>query len=219
LGTLIAVVAVFWQDLRDLSKAWWQGLRQRRPLGTASSRLAWWIALGTIPAVLTGLLLETFFEALFDSPRAVGIILFVTAALLVLSELFGRRQRGLEASTWIDGLWIGLGQAVAIAPGLSRSGATIASGILRGFTREAAARFSFLLSVPIIAGTGLLQLVRLFGEGGGKSYLPALAIGFVAAAASGYGAIRFLLAYVRRRALYPFAFYCIALGIVVLIVL
>ncbi|MBN1484161.1 MAG: undecaprenyl-diphosphatase UppP [Chloroflexia bacterium] len=219
LGTLVAVLGVFWRDLLDILQAWGQGLRQGRPLGTPQARLAWWIALGTVPAALAGLLLEETFEKLFASPRAVGGILLLTAVLLLLGEFLGRRQRGLENLSWWEALLVGLAQAAAIAPGLSRSGATIAAAMLRGLRREEAARFSFLLSVPIITGTGLLQLLRLLGTEALSLSLPALLAGFAAAALAGYAAIRFLLNYVRQRPLYPFALYCAILGVLVMVLL
>ena len=219
LGTLLAVVAVFWRDLLDLLKGWWQGLRQGRPLETTEARLAWWIILGTVPAVLAGLLLEKSFERIFGSPRAVGGFLLLTALLLALGEWRGRRERDLDTLTWLDSLLIGIGQAAAIAPGLSRSGATIATGMLRGLKRETSARFSFLLSMPIIAGTGLLQLARLILSDNGEIPALVLLVGFLAAAVSGYAAIRFLLNYVRRRPLYPFALYCVVVGLLTIVLL
>ncbi len=212
LGTLVAVVAIFWRDLLDLFRAWVLALRHRRPLETSPARLAWWILLGTLPAALAGLLLEEIFEVLFGTPPAAGGFLLLTALLLLLGELLARQRRDLTGVTWLDGLLIGIAQAVAIAPGLSRSGATIATGLFRGLTREAATRFSFLLSVPIVAGTGLLQLFRLFLDRSEPASAPVLLVGFLAAALSGYAAIRLLLAYVRRRPLYPFALYCLLLG-------
>jgi len=220
LGTLTAVVVVFWRDLRSLLAAWWEGLRHGKPFETAPARLAWWIVLGTVPAVLAGLLLEDTFEQLFGTPRAVGGFLLLTALTLLLSERLGRRQRNLDTLTWLDSLLIGIGQAAAIAPGLSRSGATIATGMFRGLERKEATRFSFLLSIPIIAGTGLLQLVKLVvgTEPAQFSALPLL-VGFLAAAISGYAAIRFLLNYVQRRPLYPFALYCAIVGLGALLLL
>lgn len=213
LGTLLAVLAAFWRDLVQILAAWWRGLRRRRPLETAHARLAWWIVLGTVPATLAGLFLEEIVTGWFGQPKVVGGFLVLTALLLVLAELVGRRRRGLDALTWLDALLVGLGQAVAIAPGLSRSGTTMAVGIFRGLTREAAARFSFLLSVPIIAGAGLVQLLKAIGRGQLQGQLLPLLIGFPAAALCGYAAIRLLLAYLRRGPLYPFAAYCAVLGL------
>jgi undecaprenyl-diphosphatase len=187
-------------------------------------RMAWVIILGSVPAALAGLLFEGFFEMLFGTPRLVSVLLLVTAALLALSEWLStseRRSGGRELSalTWFDALFIGLGQALAIAPGISRSGATIAAGLVRGVRRDAAARFSFLLSTPVILGAGIWQLKDLVHQLGPlassewTAVLGALIVGFVAAALSGYVCIRFLLSYLRRGKLYPFALYCAMVGV------
>ena len=144
-------------------------------------------------------------------------MLLVTALLLTLGEVLGQQQRDLSQLTWLDSMLIGIAQAAAIVPGLSRSGATISTGLLRGLTRPAAARFSFLLSIPIVAGAGLLQLLKfLLDKEPPLTALPLL-VGFLAAAACGYAAIRFLLAYLRRRPLYPFAIYCTIVGVLAIV--
>jgi undecaprenyl-diphosphatase len=219
LATLIAVVAVFWRDLLGLLVSWWQGLWSGQPFKTTESCLAWYVILATIPGILAGLLLEKAFESLFASPRAVGGFLLLTALLLVLAEVLGRRQRDITKIRWLDSLLIGIGQAAAITPGISRSGATIAVGMFRGLTREASARFSFILSVPIITGAGLAQMVRLVRYGDLSAEAPLLLVGFIAAAICGYASIRLLLAYLRKRPLYPFAAYCVVVGILALILL
>lgn len=219
LATLLAVVAVFWRDLRWLIVSWWKGLRRGQPFKATESRLAWWVILGTVPGILTGLFLEKTFESLFASPHAVGAFLLLTALLLVLAEILGKRQRDLSGITWLDSLLIGIGQAAAIAPGLSRSGATIAVGMFRGLTRESAARFSFILSVPIIAGAGLAQLTKLVRYGDLLAEAPLLLVGFVAAAVCGYASIRLFLAYLRKWPLYPFTAYCVVVGILALTLL
>jgi undecaprenyl-diphosphatase len=213
LATLIAVIAVFWRDVGTLIAAWWKGVWGGKPLKTIESRIAWWIIVGTIPGVLAGVLLESTFESLFSEPRAVGGFLLATALLLVLADILGKRQRGFLDITWWDGLLIGVGQAASISPGLSRSGTTISVGMYCGLSREAAARFSFILAIPIILGAGLVNLVELVRQGNISAEAPALVIGFLAAAISGYAAIRFLLAYLRKRPLYPFAIYCVLVGI------
>jgi len=219
LGTLVAVVAVFWRDLLHMIVSWWQGLQRGRFLENDDSRLAWWVILGTVPGILAGLFFGGFFESLFGSTHAVGVFLLLTALLLILAEVFGRRHKNLLGMTWLDSLLVGIGQAAAIAPGLSRSGTTIAVGMFRGMTREAAVRFSFLLSVPIIFGAGLGQLAKLVGHGSLHVEAMPLLVGFVTAAVCGYAAIRFLLAYLRKRPLYPFAVYCVVVGILALALL
>jgi len=216
-GTLLAILAIFWRDIAGLARAWAGSLADRN-LNSTEAKLAWLIIVGTLPAALMGFFLEDFFESLFSSPGWVAALLLVTGTLLALSERLGRRQRSLGDLNWLDSVLIGLGQGLAIAPGISRSGATIATGLLRGVKREAAARYSFLLATPIILGAGLLQLIQLFQvEADGAQWQP-LVVGFLAAAISGYLCIRFLLAYLQRGKLYVFAAYCWLAGIVSLIV-
>ena len=226
-GTLVAVVAVFWRDLwalflgglRTLGGLLEGGIRgiASRAQQDSQGRLAWLIVIGSIPAAVLGLLLEDFFEILFGTPPLVSLLLLVTAGLLALSEWRGKKGREVEDLGVLDALLIGLGQALAIAPGISRSGATIASGLLRGIKREAAARFSFLLSTPVIVGAGIWQLKDLF-EAGGEVALGPMIAGFVASAVVGYACIRFLLGYLRRKGLYPFAIYCALAGTACLVI-
>jgi undecaprenyl-diphosphatase len=216
-GTLVAVLAYFWRDWLALISAWLRGLLRwdwRDPL----ARLMWLLIVGSIPAAVIGFLLEDLFESLFGEPAWVSVFLLVTAGLLALSERLAQRTRGMEDLHWLDALLIGLGQAAAIAPGISRSGATMATGLFRGLDRPAAARFSFLLATPIIFGAGLLQLVDLFAAPDPLSQVPMLAAGFLAAAISGYLCIRGLLRYLQRGRLYPFAIYCAVFGLFCLVV-
>jgi undecaprenyl-diphosphatase len=212
-GTLVAVLAVFWREFVALARAWGRSLMERN-LDQTEARLAWLIIVGTLPAALIGFLWKDFFESLFGSPGRVAALLLVTGAILALSERLSKRQRSMSDLNWLDSVLIGLAQACAIAPGISRSGATIAMGLLRGVKREAAARYSFLLATPIIFGAGLLQLVELFQAGAVGAQLLPLITGFLAAAISGYLCIRFLLSYLQRGRLYVFAIYCWAAGIV-----
>jgi undecaprenyl-diphosphatase len=211
-GTLLAVLAYFWRDWWQLITAWLRGLLRWNWQDT-NAKLMWLILLGTIPAAVIGYVLEDFFESLFGEPAWVGFFMLVTAALLALGERFSRPTRGLDALRWSDALAIGFGQAAAIAPGISRSGATISVGLFRGLWRPAAARFSFLLGTPIIFGAGLFKLRDLLAVPDPVAQLPALAAGFLAAAIAGYLCIWFLLRYLQRGKLYPFAIYCALVGI------
>ena len=217
-GTLVALLAVFWQDLWQLARAWLLSLRGQvrgTPVDETvktDARLAWWIIMGTIPAALIGWLFKDWFEKLFATPLAAAAFLSLTAAILAASERWGRRDKPLARMSLADALLIGLAQAAAIAPGISRSGATMGMGLARGLRRDSAARYAFLLATPIIFGAGLLQLIDLFGASGEGAELPPLIIGFLTAAASGYACIRFLLRYLQRGRLYPFAIYCAAVG-------
>lgn len=219
-GTVLAIVTYFWRDWLAVIRGFFASLLTRGPwnsapggrLAPAENRLAWALILGTLPAVILGLLLNDFFESLFETPVAVALFLFVTAAILVVSERLGRRTRELSTLNIPDALVVGLGQALAIAPGISRSGATIAAGLLRGLTREAAARFSFMLSAPIILGAGAQQLVQVVTANEPTPDLSVIIGGFLAALVAGYLCIRFLLAYLRQGKLYVFAGYCVVAG-------
>jgi undecaprenyl-diphosphatase len=149
---------------------------------------------------------------------ATGIFLFGTAILLVIAERFGRRQRELTSLGWVDALWIGAFQAISLFPGISRSGSTITGGMLRHLTRQAAARFSFLMSVPVMLAAGLLTTLEwLQAPDAGAISLPLL-VGFVTSALVGYFAIRWLLRYLVQHSLYVFAAYCVVLGLIVVVV-
>ena len=219
-GTALAVVAYFWRDWVSLVGAALLTLRRlpEPSQGFAGARLAWFILLGTLPGALIGWLLEDFFEGMFARPVAAAAFLLVTAAILTVSERFGRRQRDLDTLAWPDALIIGLAQALAILPGISRSGATIAAGLARGLRREPAAHFSFLLATPIILGAGLLKVVDLVQMGNLAAQIPTLVVGFAVAGVVGFGCIHFLLRYLQRHRLYPFAVYCAVAGVVCLLV-
>ncbi len=216
LGTLVAILVYFWSDLWRLALAALKSLRTRQ-LDDPDARLAWAIVVATIPGALLGVLLEDFFEQLFGIPTWAAAFLLVTAALLLVSEYFAKRELPITAVSWWHALWIGLAQALAIVPGLSRSGSTIAAGLLLGYRREDATRFSFLLSVPIVLGGGLYQVYKLLRAGVGVAQLQIFGVGFIAAAITGYLAIAGLLMLVRRRSLWPFALYCATFGVLVLI--
>ena len=186
---------------------------------SVDAKIAWCILIGSIPAAILGFLFEDALERAFHAPRWVAVFLLVTGTILALSEAVGRRTRGFPSLGWLDAVLIGLAQAVAMLPGVSRSGATIAAGLSRGLERDVATRFSFLLMMPVVAGAGLFALLDLVSAPSLRGLsVGALLVGFVAAAASGYLCIRFLLAFVRRHSLIPFAIYCWCAGLVALAV-
>lgn len=218
-GTLLSIGVVFWQDFVQIISATLRSI-MTRSLENMYARLGWFIVIGTLPAAVTGLLFKDFFEGLFSSPSAAAFFLLITAALLISSELmmrFAEKVRSLDQMNWLDAILIGLFQAVALAPGISRSGTTIAAGLARGIRREDAARYSFLLGTPAFFGAGLLQFIDALDAPAGAlaAQTPMLVAGFIASAVAGFIAIRFLLAYLRTRSLYPFAVYCILMSIVV----
>lgn len=218
-GTLVAILAYFWRDWWVMITAWLRGLL-RWDWRDPNARLAWLLVIGSIPAAVLGLLFEDWFESLFGEPAWVSFFLLVTAAILLLSEWLSRskQSRNLAGLRWPDALIIGLGQAVAIAPGISRSGATMSAGLLCGLDRPAAARFSFLLATPAILGAGVLQLVKLTSAPDPLAQLPILVAGFLTALLTGYAAIWGLLRYLQRGKLTIFAIYCLWVGASCLVV-
>ncbi len=175
------------------------------------------ILLGSVPTAVIGLTLRDAVEAIHLQPVWVGAGLLVTAALLVLSERRGARERGSAELGWRDALWIGAVQGLAVIPGISRSGATVATALVRDVEGEAAVEFSMLLSVPAILGANLLELLRAGGDALAAAAAP-LAIGFVSALAVGALALSALRWIVVRRRLLPFAAYCALLGVGVIVV-
>jgi undecaprenyl-diphosphatase len=211
-GTTLAVIAYFRRDIARLTRAAIVSIRDRRPLGTPESRLAWFIALGTIPAAVAGKLLEKQIESLGNWVIAGSLV--VLGLVLLAAELWARHARTVEDVRAGDALLIGLGQALALVPGSSRSGTTITAGMLLGFTREAAARFSFLLSVPIILAAGAYKLWKtvpvLRDE---PAWAMATLVGTVVSALAGYGVIHWLLGWLRTRTTFVFIAWRIAAGI------
>ena len=214
-GTLIAILGFFASDLWDLVKAAIESLT-RRSMANPDARIAWAVVIGTVPGALLGFFLEDLFERLFGMPKAAAGFLFVTAALLLVAEYVGRRERPLTTVSWYDAILVGLAQALAIAPGISRSGATIAAGMLLGLNREDAARFSFFLAVPIMIGSGGYQILKLMRGAVVTASTSIVILGVVSAAVSGYLAIAGLMALVRRQRLVGFAVYCVLMGTLVI---
>ena len=215
-GTLFAVFIYFRHDLITIATAFIKGIIQRTPFADFDSRMGWYLILATLPAVVVGLLCKDMIVQAFANPKMTGVFLLVTAALLVIAETAGHRNRNMEQVTWKDSLWIGFSQVLALLPGVSRSGSTIAGGMTRHLDRSSAARFSFLMSVPVMVGAGVLALKDLADLPAANEFILPLLVGFLAALVSGYLAIRWLIAYLSRHSLYLFAVYCTVLGIVVI---
>lgn len=215
-GTLLAVFVYFRRDLIHIGSAFCNGLIAGKPFATEDARMGWYLILATIPAVVIGLLCKDLVEAAFASARTTGYFLLLTAALLVVAEIVGRRQRTMEQITWLDALWIGSSQVLALLPGVSRSGATIAGGMTRNLDRSSAARFSFLMSVPVMLGAGVLAFKDLFALQTTDHFLLPLLVGFLAALISGYVAIRWLISYLSKHSLFIFSGYCTVVGLLII---
>lgn len=211
IGTLVAVLACFRQELCGMARAL---LHPRTP--TPELKLAGWIALGTLPIVAVALIGEHAVEGFFREPARIAWCLILVSLVMAVAEHWSRRQRGLDSLGWSDALLLGAAQALALAPGVSRSGITIVAALFLGYRREEAARFSFLLSIPAILGATLLEGRKLLSLASSPDLI-VLLVGGVTAAGVGYAAVRWFLDYLNQRTLYPFVAYRLALGIGVLI--
>jgi undecaprenyl-diphosphatase len=222
LGTLVALLVYFARDWVRYIGAWVASVRERRIGTDPDRRIAWLLILATIPAAIIGFALEGFIEEAFhgenDAARfAIAAFLVIGAVALWLADRLGRRQRELTEVTTGTALTIGLSQSLALFPGISRSGATITAGLALGLTREAAARFSFLLATPITLGAGLYGSRKLLTETHTGTEWLAIGVGFVVAALAGLAAIGFLLAWLRRRSVAVFSLYRIGFAAVVVL--
>lgn len=208
LGTIISLIVYFWKDLLELVKAFFA-----RPFSTAKNKLVWWIIIATLPALIFGYLLKSAVEVLFRTPLLESAIrLLITALVLILAERFSHPNRTLEKMNWLDSLVIGLAQVIAVFPGASRSGTTISAGMARGFDRPSAARFAFLMSVPVMLAAGAYQSLDLLKISGLASFLPALLVGFISSAIVGWLAVKWLLGYLGKHSFHVFAIYCLVVG-------
>ena len=231
LGTLVAVLIYFFADWVRLVRAGLASLIERKIGADPDRRLAWMLVIGSIPGAIFGALAESKIDALFHQPNTpiapaamitLAVILALLGAVLLAAERLARHVRKLNSLTFTDSILIGLAQAFAIFPGVSRSGATITAGLWLGLEREAAARFSFLLSGIIIAGAGAkkgIDVVQGLQAGAiAQSDLTLFAVGFLAAAISGYLCVKFLLAYLQRHSTAVFVYYRWALAALIILV-
>lgn len=220
LGTMLAVLVYFRSDLSRIVTAWVGSLRAngRRPM-SHDAKMGWYLVAGTVPIVIFGVLFSDQIEGGARNLKLIGTTLIVLGLVLYAAERVGTRRRGLESIRTRDGILIGLAQAAALIPGVSRSGATITAGLFAGLSRDAAARFSFLLSVPAVVLAGLFELrIFVWGEGDERGTgLLALVVATVLAFIVGYASIAYLLRFLRTHSTLVFVVYRVVLGAVVLV--
>jgi undecaprenyl-diphosphatase len=207
-GTLVAILAYFWRDWLDLLRKFFAGLGDGS-WKTGEGRMVWFIVLATIPAGILGVKYEHVVEESFRNPLLIAASLIVVSLVMWAADRFSAKNAGLDRMTLGHALIIGCAQATALVPGVSRSGSTIIAGLFAGYTRESAARFSFLLSTPVIAGAAVLKLHKLHLAPG--EALP-FALGTAFSAVVGYVSIKFLLSYLNRHSLNLFVWYRLALA-------
>ena len=218
MGTLLALLVYFWPDWVRLVPAGLATIRDRSFRDDEDRRLAWLLVAATIPAAIVGFLLNDVIESSFRSVGLVAVTLVLGGLILLVADRFGAKSRSVDDVTFPIAVGIGIAQALALIPGISRSGISISAARMVGMDRESAARFAFLMATPITAGAGLFEVRKLLaGEGGVAVEAAPLLVGLVAAAISGLAAIRFMLTFLRRQSLDVFVWYRFALAAVVLV--
>jgi undecaprenyl-diphosphatase len=219
LGTLVGMVAYFWRDIGAILAGLWRSIA-KRSASRFEERLPWYIAIATIPGAVFGALGEKVIEGPLGEPAVIGVNLVVFGLVLYAADRLAARRFAMDALGSRSSFAIGMAQAVALMPGVSRSGITITAGLGLGFTREAAARFSFLISIPIIAGAVLFKGFTTFvtGDGLPPGSAPDFAWGILTSAVTGFAAVWFLLRYVRTHSFTPFVIYRVTAGLLVIAV-
>lgn len=218
LGTETAVVVYFWRDLVRIVKQWGMSLVKKVPRNDPDARMGWLIIIGSIPIIILGLVFQDEIETTLRSLWIVATMLIVFGILLGIADIVGKKTKTLQQLTVGRGILFGLAQALALIPGVSRSGGTITAGLFMGFNRSSAARYSFLLALPAVFGSGLYQLAKSFNE-------PQVFTGFETFAATvvafivGIGVIAFLMNWLGKHSFWPFVVYRIVLGVVLLVLL
>ena len=218
LGTFVAVVLYFWREIVRLVGAWVRSI-SGRSLAEPEAKLAWLLIVSTIPAALVGVLLEDFITNTLGKPWMIGVAMIVFAGFMYLVDHVAKLDRDLETLTWLDALLIGVAQSLALLPGVSRSGITMMTGLLVRLDRESAARYSFLMSIPVIGGAAVFKGLEVATDGLPAGTATPFLVGMVTAALSGIAAIWFTLAYLKRHNFNLFVVYRIVVGVGVLVLI
>jgi len=221
LGTETAVIVYFWRDIVRIVRAWFGSLSGKVARNDPDARMGWLVILGSLPIIILGLLFQDQIESVLRSMWIVATMLIVFGMILAVADATGRQERDLTQLSYKHGILYGFAQAMALIPGVSRSGGTITAGLLMGYTREAAARYSFLLAIPAVFGSGLYQLYKTVSKEGlaGPYGLPEIALATVIAFVVGYVIIGWFLKFVSTRSYRLFVWYRILLGLALYVLL
>lgn len=219
LGTLMALLLFFWRDVVRYAGAFLKSFVRWNVKNDINQRLAWYLAIATVPGVIAGALWEDVIDSTLRNSMIVATMLIAVGVILYIADRTSKKQYSLDRITLPGAVVIGIAQALALIPGVSRSGITIIAGLAQKLNRESAARFSFLLSMPIVAGAGAKKMFDLYSKSGGAAGDGAvLAIGFVTSAIIGYLCIKYFLKYLQSHSLAVFAYYRVILGIAIIII-
>ncbi|MFL2001485.1 undecaprenyl-diphosphate phosphatase [Microbacterium sp. A1-JK] len=219
IGTELAVLLYFWKTIVRIITRWAQSLTGKVPRNDPDARLGWLIIVGTLPIGVLGFAFQSVIRDTFRNLWLVAIVLIVFGLLLGAADRWGARRREMEQMTFPHGLGLGFAQALALVPGVSRSGATTTLGLALGYTRPAAAEYAFLLAVPAVFGSGFYELYQSFEAPGGPYGAGETAIATVVAFAVGLAVIAFLMQYIKKRSFLPFVVYRVVLGVVLIVLL
>lgn len=217
LGTLVALILFFWSDIIKYLKAFLKSFISSDFKNDIEQKLAWYILIATIPAAVFGYLFEEQIKSIFRNPNSVALMLIIFGIFLGLADKFGKKLKEIKQLNLSNSLVIGLAQAIALIPGVSRSGITIIAGLSQKLKRESAARFSFLLSMPIIFGAGIKKISEISISQNNEIIV--LVLGFLSAAISGYLCIKYFLKFLENHSLWVFVWYRVVLGVVILVIL
>lgn len=221
LGTELAVLLYFWRDIVRIIRAFFGSFSKRRPQtieAAKDAKMGWLIILGSLPVVIIGLVFQDLIENQLRSLWVIGVTLIVFGILLGVADRLGKRQKGIDSLSTRDGLLFGLGQALAVIPGVSRSGGTISVGLMMGYSRQAAARYSFLLAIPAVIASGLYQFAKTYQDLA-PADLAATVVATLVSLGVGYSVIVVLLKYLNRGSFLPFVLWRVALGSALLVLL
>lgn len=215
LGTLVAAAAYFWRDIGKLAGGFFRTLKKRKA-EDLHERFAWYLIVASIPGAAFGLVGESFIEEKLGEPWLIAIMLILGGAVLYVADRFGKKVREFDEIRLRDSAISGVAQAIALSPGASRSGVTMTTNLFLGLEREAAARFSFLMLIPIAFGAGMYKLVKLLAKGFPPDLGLAFAVGIATSAVTGFIAIWGLLRFLKTRSFLPFVVYRIVVGVLIL---
>jgi len=219
LGTFLALLLFFWPEVVKYFKAFFASFFDWNLGHDVNQKMAWYLFAATIPAALAGYLWQDLIETVFRSTQLVAAMLILVGVILYLADHFSQKIKSLDRLVFKDALVMGLAQALALIPGVSRSGITIIAGLTQKLNRQAAARFSFLLSMPVVFGAGVKKTYDLFvGQGVDLNQFWLLSLGFLAAAISGYYVIKYFLRFLQNHSLKVFAYYRVIFGLLLLII-
>ena len=218
LGTEAAVLIYFFKDIVRIVGAWFRGLFNK-DARSADYRMGWLVIIGSLPVVIIGLALQKYIETSLRNLQVIAISLIVFGLILGIADRMGAKDKQIDQLTFNHGIWFGIGQALAVIPGVSRSGGTISVGLALGYTRAAAARYSFLLAVPAVLASGIYEFLKSYKDLGSSVSIAATGVSTVVSFVVGLAVIAGLLKYLSKGSFWPFVLWRVGVGVAVLVLL